>query len=258
MAMKISTGCRIGAAFLALAVVFAALWALADVPHQMSYQGFLRDSDGEPVSGTVNLQFFVFPDSASPVGEECWGPEDWFNHQITDGFFELQLGQHLPLNPECFDGTVQWLEIRVNGAPLSPRKPISSAAYAIKPAGEPGATGPTGPPGPAGATGATGPTGPATGFGTWVPAVVGMSTQATTDGIVTVYGGWNSGAISLSIKTDSDDPPATVRVKRYEDFAGVTSNEVYSVACPVRKNDYYLIESSGMTTLTAYFLSIGQ
>ena len=158
--MSIPARSRIGALLLTLAALLMATAATADVPHQMSYQGFLRDSDGEPVTGTVNLQFFLFPDSASAPGEECWGPEDWFNHQVVDGFLELQLGSHLPLDPECFDGTVQWLEIRVNGAPLSPRKPISSAAYAIKPVGESGATGPTGPIGPTGPTGAAGISGP--------------------------------------------------------------------------------------------------
>jgi hypothetical protein len=157
--MSVPTGYRVGALLLALGTLLLVPGSMADVPHQMSYQGFLRDSTGDPVTGTVNLQFFVFPDSTSPAGEECWGPEDWFNQPVVDGFFELQLGKHLPLNPDCFDGTVQWLEIRVNGAPLSPRKPISSAAYAIQPAGESGATGPTGPPGATGAPGAQGPTG---------------------------------------------------------------------------------------------------
>ncbi|MBU2689946.1 MAG: hypothetical protein KJ970_03395 [Candidatus Eisenbacteria bacterium] len=103
--------------------------AVADVPGQMSYQGFLRDGDGIPVTGLVNFQFNIFPDSTS--GDACWGPEFHVGVPVVDGFFELQLGSVLPLPATCFDGTVEWLDIWVNGAPLSPRKPISSSAYAF-------------------------------------------------------------------------------------------------------------------------------
>ena len=104
----------------------------ADVPGQMSYQGFLRDSAGEPVSGFVNMQFYIHPDSAGcGTPGQCWGPETHAGVEVVDGFFELQLGSQSPLPGACFDGSVEWLEIWVNGLALCPRKPISSSAYAF-------------------------------------------------------------------------------------------------------------------------------
>jgi microcystin-dependent protein len=104
--------------------------ASAGVPHQMNYQGFLRESGGHPVSNYVNFQFFIFPDSVG--SNACWGPESHTHVQVVDGFFELVLGSLVPISPSCFDGTVRWLEIWVDGAPLSPRKPILSSAYAFR------------------------------------------------------------------------------------------------------------------------------
>lgn len=120
-------------------VLFAALVAFgslgvleasADVPLRMSYQGFLRDNTGEPVtSPDVNFAFHIFSTEAG--GSSCWGPENHLGVDVVDGFFELQLGSIVPLDPACFDGTAKWLETWVNGAPLSPRKPLTSVPYAF-------------------------------------------------------------------------------------------------------------------------------
>ena len=84
----------------------------------MSCQVFLMDSDGSPViSERIDFQFFVYPDSASAAGQQRWGPEDHFNVPVVDGFFELQLGASLSGLSACFDGTVKWLEVRVQGEP---------------------------------------------------------------------------------------------------------------------------------------------
>jgi len=100
-----------------------------EVPHQFNYQGFLRDSAADPVTGLVNFQFFIYPDSIG--GSPCWGPEVFFNVEVVGGFFELQLGSKIPIDTSCFDGSPKWLEIWVNGAPSAPRKPINSVAYAF-------------------------------------------------------------------------------------------------------------------------------
>jgi hypothetical protein len=102
----------------------------AEVPREMNYQGFLTDPTGVPINGTVNFQFAIFPDSTGV--EPCWGREDHLNVQVDRGLFELRLGKYKPITISCLDGTTQWLQIWVNGAPLTGRRPISSAAYAIK------------------------------------------------------------------------------------------------------------------------------
>jgi len=102
---------------------------MAEVPSEMSYQGFLRNEAGEPVTGDVNFLFYIYADSVGDVPR--WGPEAHVGKEVVDGFFELQLGSIESGLSTCFDGTRRWLEIWVNGAPLDPRKPISSSAYAF-------------------------------------------------------------------------------------------------------------------------------
>jgi hypothetical protein len=77
----------------------------------------------------VNFQFYIYDTETG--GSPCWGPESHIGVQVVNGLFELQLGQNLPLDPACFDGSVLWLETWIAGAPLTPRKPITSSAYAL-------------------------------------------------------------------------------------------------------------------------------
>ena len=121
--MFVLTRYPIGLAILALAIVTVAPWTMADVSRQINYQGFLRDSNGDPVSGSVNLHFYIFNDSIG--GEACWD-EAWEDHPVVDGLFELQLGSRAPIEPECVSEAPKWLEVWVNGGHLEPRKPISS------------------------------------------------------------------------------------------------------------------------------------
>ena len=117
---------------LVLGSVFLSVWtpaASADVPRQMNYQGYLRDATGYPVSGHVNFAFRIYPDSVG--GTACWGPEEHLGVDVVDGLFELVLGRSIPLDAPCFTGSVMWLETWVSGGPLSPRKRITSSAYAI-------------------------------------------------------------------------------------------------------------------------------
>lgn len=44
------------------------LWVCAAVPQRMSYQGYLTDSGGNPLHGTVTLTFSIY---ASATGGHC-------------------------------------------------------------------------------------------------------------------------------------------------------------------------------------------
>ena len=91
-----------------------------------------------------------------------------------------------------------------------------------------------------------------TGFGNWAAATVNTATQATTDGIIV---GWIDNAseeYNMTIKTDSSNPPTTVRVTLRTVTAAVTDA---SFCCPVKKDDYYLItETTG--TVNAFWMPI--
>lgn len=110
-----------------LAVMFSAASALA-APARLSYQGRLLQSDGTPAAGVQTLSFSIF---AAPTG----GAPLWTESQqvaLTDGFYAVTLGDATDGGiPPIFDGSELYLELAVNGSPLSPRQRIDSVAYAL-------------------------------------------------------------------------------------------------------------------------------
>ncbi len=114
---------------LATLIWLASHTASSAAPAQMNYQGLLRNDSGQFVNDSLNLAFYIYPDAVGGVA--CWGPENHFDVPIAQGLFEVVLGDSTPIPDTCFTGARMWLEIWVQGAPLSPRKPILSAAYSI-------------------------------------------------------------------------------------------------------------------------------
>ncbi len=92
-------------------------------PGVMSYQGFLRDANGQPVSGPIDLRF-AFYDS-SQGGKLLWGPESHNGVNIEQGYFEIMLGDRTPIPDSCLGGPVHWLETWVAGSLLGPRKAVA-------------------------------------------------------------------------------------------------------------------------------------
>ena len=92
-------------------------------------------------------------------------------------------------------------------------------------------------------------------LGTWATATQDSATQATTDGFIVGFAqGAASGTPSVTVKTDSANPPTVVR----SHYQGAASTVAYgNFICPVKKNHYYLIESANMTAVTAYFIPLG-
>lgn len=118
------------------------------------YQGQLQQ-DGAPFTGSADLAFELFnaPIDGDPVGSVVTH-EGW---PVEDGLFQVELDFGA-----VFDGSPRYLEVRVDGSPLTPRqaiRPAPMALYALD--GNPGPEGPAGPAGPAGPEGPTGPAGPA-------------------------------------------------------------------------------------------------
>jgi hypothetical protein len=132
---------RVFAGVMAICVVLlSSLPGWPDVPRQMNYQGFLRDAAGQPLSGSFDFIFLIYPDSTG--GSPVWGPEGHSNVEVQDGFFEVLLGSVVPIDPSLFDGGTLWLEIWVESQPLAPRKPIATTPYAFRAdLGPPGAAG---------------------------------------------------------------------------------------------------------------------
>lgn len=81
-------------------------------------------------------------------------------------------------------------------------------------------------------------------FGSWASATINSPTQATSDGFLVIVGNANG---TLTIKTDSANPPTTVRIN-----LGISTGTP-SAVCPVKKNDYYLTTNAA----SGYFIPLG-
>ena len=120
---------------LILILAFLFLWtvdyglstASAQVPHLINYQGKLTDKQGKIVSdGTYEVTFRIY--DAQGGGSLLW--QETQSLLVQKGIFSCLLGGANNLNIP-FDKPY-WLEIVVNGEPMSPRQQITSSGYAIR------------------------------------------------------------------------------------------------------------------------------
>lgn len=111
----------------ALAIAVSALMlAQPATASVFTYQGQLAES-GSPVAGPVDLAFRLYDGAA---GGMQIGPEvafDNFDNFADGGEFTVALD----FGSGAFPGEDRWLEIWVNGTPLSPRQPVRPSPYAI-------------------------------------------------------------------------------------------------------------------------------
>ena len=95
------------------------------VATKINYQGQLRDSGGNPLSGTYDMEFRFWDD---PVAGSQVGSTITQNDVVaTNGLFSVKLD----VDESNFNGQALWLEIRVEGEVLGPRQEIVPAAYAL-------------------------------------------------------------------------------------------------------------------------------
>lgn len=204
-------------ALVAAAVLGGGMWlgsgTAEAAPLALTQQGRLFGSDGNPVAGTLDVEFAIYANEGDAV--PLWSEV----HSVTfdDGFFSVSLGSLTPLDPDTFDGSVRWVGVTVGSDPeMSPRAPVLSVPYALSaenatgditpssitipgyglvinaqgewvgdpsglqgPQGPPGPQGIQGPQGPAGAMGSTGPQGAAGPQGPQGPAGPQGATGAT-------------------------------------------------------------------------------
>jgi len=106
--------------------------AQAEAPAALSYQGFLTDSVGNPVTGTWTLSFGLYsvPVGGSPLFEES------LNVTTDKGLFSVYLGTpDNPLPTDSFSSGQLFLELTVETddgpVALTPRQQVVSDPYAI-------------------------------------------------------------------------------------------------------------------------------
>lgn len=92
-----------------------------------------------------------------------------------------------------------------------------------------------------------------TGLGAWDTKAVDTNYQATTDGFLIARAAIAAGQW-VYLKTDGGATPSTIRASSYVDSGSITIT--VSVMTPVKKNDYYRIETTG-SGLVAYWIPLG-
>ena len=104
--------------------------AQGSIPEYMPYQGFVSDTSGAPVNGSVNLTFKLYEDlvSTTPLWEESAD-----NVAVVSGAFATDLGGTTPdLRNYLYSGQARYIGVSVNGGPeLSPRTRLGSLPYAF-------------------------------------------------------------------------------------------------------------------------------
>lgn len=112
-------------AFIVIFVFAAVQISSAQIPKTISYQGIISES-GAKVNGEKTITFKLYD-------TESGGTALWDNYKILNvqnGVFEVVLGEDKPLDLP-FDKPY-WLGIKVGaGAELTPRIPLTSAAYSL-------------------------------------------------------------------------------------------------------------------------------
>lgn len=120
--------CRLLIATLAM---LAATFSHA-VPDTITYQGYLTNALGVPVSGPVNMSVRIYDEAGSALLYE----ETQSNVAVTVGLFQIAIGAGSPVSgtfgPALFQGPMAAgeFELQINGETLSPRRPIRSTPYA--------------------------------------------------------------------------------------------------------------------------------
>ncbi len=92
----------------------------------LSYQGFLTNPDGQPLTGLYEMTFRIYnmPDASIPLWEEARWAENAV--QVDAGLFNLALGSLVPLPNTLWEQPELYLGITISGeAEMAPRQRLS-------------------------------------------------------------------------------------------------------------------------------------
>lgn len=101
--------------------------AQTSVPTLMNYQGRLTDTLNNPLAGNQSFLFEVY--DAATGGLLLWN-ETQPAVPVTNGVFSAVLGSVTPLPSTVFAGGSAYLQITVNGTPLTPRQRLVTSPFA--------------------------------------------------------------------------------------------------------------------------------
>jgi YVTN family beta-propeller protein len=109
-------------------LLFAAL-AWGAIPQTINYQGYLKNTDGTPVSSAVNVVFSLYTSSSG--GSALWSE----TRSVTpvNGIYSAQLGSVTPFPANLFANDTLWLGVKVGSdVEMTPRQQMTTAPYAFR------------------------------------------------------------------------------------------------------------------------------
>jgi hypothetical protein len=108
-------------------LIITTSFVIAQIPQTVSFQGYLSDSNGEPISdGNYEVTFRLF--DSMTEGNNVW--EENHSMEITGSLISANLGS---FNPIILPETgIPFLEIQIGDEILTPRQEITSSFFAFK------------------------------------------------------------------------------------------------------------------------------
>jgi DNA-binding beta-propeller fold protein YncE len=106
---------------------------LPSVPSTITYQGRITDVDFTVPDGDYEMTFLIYDNS--PGGNLLW-QETQPGVAVSNGLYKVELGADSPLTFATFERLNVWLEVRIFGEALGPRRRIVSAPFALRAEGE--------------------------------------------------------------------------------------------------------------------------
>ncbi len=102
--------------------------AAAPLGTGFAYQGQLKQN-GAPANGNLDMEFRLF--DAATLGNQVGNPVTLNGVAVSNGLFTVTLNGGDEFGSDAFIGSARWLQISVNGTPLSPRQPLTAAPAAL-------------------------------------------------------------------------------------------------------------------------------
>jgi len=100
------------------------------IPTTFSYQGTLRDANGDLINGTVNLTLKIH---TAVTGGNAVHSESYTNVNVRNGLFNVVVGDAKPIAPTVFDNYPLYLGLSVNQDPeMLPRQRLHPVPYAMQ------------------------------------------------------------------------------------------------------------------------------
>ena len=113
----------------ALAAALCCANVNAQVPHKITYQGYLTATGGTPVTATVSMQFNLY--TVDTGGVALYGETQ--NIAVANGVFTALIGTPTPIPGSVLFDQPYYLGITVGGdAEMTPRQFVSATPYAIR------------------------------------------------------------------------------------------------------------------------------